>query len=186
MADNTPTTAADMPNRAQQNSPFMKLPTELRLRIYEFALDDIVDDIESDVAHRKQVEEQMIIPWPSPSKAEHQIFVGVLSLLHTSRDLRRECLDAVLAPAEAFKSTSADRHKALAEAFRKPHMDDDGNLMNFETFVRVQRSRRLESRENMHRYRRMTFICDAIALVAWDATSSSRCELVRYKQHRLD
>jgi hypothetical protein len=70
----------------------MKLPTELRLRIYEFAFTDIIDDIESDAANKKRMWQETgeaAVLWPSLSKAKYPIFLGVVSFLHTGREMRR-------------------------------------------------------------------------------------------------
>lgn len=90
MAENTATTAADVPDQAQQNSPFMKLPTELRVMIYTFAFEDIVDDIESETTNIRQANGDMIKVSMSLSRAKNPIFVGVLGFLHFSRDIREE------------------------------------------------------------------------------------------------
>jgi hypothetical protein len=187
MADNTLTTAADMPDQTQQKSPFMKLPTELRLRIYKFALDDIVDDIESDVANKKRVYEEVdaLIEWPSPSKVDHPIFVGVLSFLHTSRKLRRECLDALRAPTEALMQACRDQHKAAAKACRIPIGDGTVNSRQFKDLFCSYQLRHREWNEALHRHRRIRFIFNAVSLIARRTMSSSQRELVRPKQHRL-
>lgn len=121
MASNTTNTAADMADQSQQNCPLMRLPTELRLRIYKFAFDDIFDDIKSDAANKRQLlqkTEGMAAQWLSISRTDYPIFVGVLGLLHTSSELRRECLDALGAPAKAFKNICSDHYKVTAEACR--------------------------------------------------------------------
>ena len=183
MADNTLTSAtttaiaAEMADQPQQNCPLMKLPTELRLRIYKFALNDIVDDIESDAAKKKQAHQDAEKPWPSSellSEADHPTFVGVLGLLHISRELRRECLDALRAPTKAFKRVCSDHHKVTAKAFCIPVRDHNGNLWHYKEFFRVYRLRRMEYDEAVYRLRRMEFICNAIALVGRNARSGSR------------
>lgn len=164
MASNTTSTAADMADQSQQNCPLMRLPTELRLRIYKFTFDDIIDDIESDAANKKQLHQEaegMAAQWFSISRADYPIFVGVLGLLHTSGELRRECLDALWAPAKAFKNVCSDHYKVTAEACRI-HVRDRKYSKHF---LRVYRLRRMDSNEAWYRLRRMDFIYNAIALV---------------------
>jgi hypothetical protein len=119
-----------MPNRAQQNSPFMKLPTELRLRIYKFALDDVVDDIESDVANQKEAHQEadVFTEWSLFSRADYPTFVGVLGFLHTNRSLRRESVDVLLAPMEAYQNTcSYQANVATKKLSENPRFNSDKN-----------------------------------------------------------
>ena len=51
--DSTVSVTANMADHSQQNCPIMKLPVELRLRIYNFAFEDIVDEVSADAANKK-------------------------------------------------------------------------------------------------------------------------------------
>jgi len=184
MADNTPTTAADIPDQAQQNSPFMRLPIELRLRIYEFAFEDVVNEIESDVANKKMKCQKAETMWLPFSKKDHPVFVGVLSFLHVSRELRRESLDALLAPTKAFRDTCSYKHKVSSEARRLPVHNESGNLRHFKQFLSSYRLRRLNYDEALYRLQRMEWVCDAIALVAWETMTFSQRRLVRSEYYR--
>ena len=53
MTDKTTSTAAETAEQSQQNSHLMKLPVELRLRIYKFAFEDLVHDIVADAATKR-------------------------------------------------------------------------------------------------------------------------------------
>lgn len=186
MANDTPTTAADMPDQAQQNSPLMKLPTELRLRIYKFAFEDIIDDIVTDAASRKREYQEAETLWLSLSiqKADHPIFVGVLSFLHANRELRRECLDALLALTRAFQNVCYDQYQVATKACRIPIRDQYGNLRYFKEFLRVHRLLNLEHGEALNRLRRVDFTCDALAVILWDDLASPQRKLELSKQRR--
>lgn len=177
MADKTTSTAAETADQSQQNCHLMELPTELRLRIYKFALDDIFNDIESDAANKKRMYQEANLQWPSPdsvSRADLPIFVGVLGLLHTNRELRRECLDALRAPTKASRKVCSDHYRVAAEARRIPIRDQNGNLWSYWEFLCIHRLRRMEFDEAVYRLRRMEFICNAIVLVGRNARSGSR------------
>jgi hypothetical protein len=184
MADNAPTTAVNMPNCAQQNSPFMKLPTELRLRIYEFALDDIVDDIVTEAANKNREYQETDTLWSSfpISKVDNPIFVGMLGFLHASRELRRESLDALLAPTRALKNIYSDQHKVTSEAMRTSIRDEYGDPGHVREFLRVRRSRNLEHSHTRYRLQRIRIVFNAVSLVA--RMSSSQRESVRSKHCR--
>lgn len=168
MADNTQTTAAEVADQSQQNCPLMKLPTELRLRIYKFAFDDIIDDIVADAASKKRMYLEADVPLPSAksvSRADNPIFVGVLGFLHASRKLRSECVDALLAPTRALKTICSDRCKVTAKACYINTRDGIDNLRHYKALVRDYRLRRMEYDEALYRGRRMNFIYDAVALI---------------------
>lgn len=149
MVDNTTSTAAETADQSQQNCHLMKLPTELRLSTYEFAFGDVVDDIVADAANKKRMCEEANLQWPSPdsvSRADLPIFIGVLSFLHTSRELRRECLDALRAPIRTFRKICSDRYKVAAEACRIPIRDQYGNLRHYKGFLCKYAQRRIHPR----------------------------------------
>jgi hypothetical protein len=184
MSDNSTSTSVEVADQSQQICPFMKLPTELRLRIYKFAFDDIIDDIEADAANTRQLHQDTNADWPLVSNKEHQIFVGVLSFLHTSRELRRECLDAVLALTAAYKTICSERYETAAEAYGGPTLDEHGNPLNDREFIRVHRLLRADFRESMHRLHRVEYICDTIDLIVRDTRWSTRRKPARSKQRR--
>lgn len=187
MADNTTiSVTANMADHSQQNCPIMRLPVELRLRIYNFAFEDIIDEIVADAANKKRMYQEADEMWPSlsVSKADHPIFVGVLSLLHVSRELRRESLDALRTPTRAFKKTCSVQSKTTLEARRIPVRDEHGNLRYSRDFLRIRRLLHLEHSESQHRLERIELICDAISLIGKFARVTLQRERRRSKQRR--
>lgn len=186
MADRTTSTAAEKADQSQQNPHLMKLPVEFRLRIYKFAFEDIVDCIVADAANKKRMYQEADEMWPSHSnpKADHPIFVGVLSLLHVSRELRRESLDALKRPTRGFKKISSDQAKTARGARLIPLLDERGNLRYSQDFLRTRRFMHLEYSEAQHRLERIELICDAISLAAKCSRVISQHELRRSKQRR--
>jgi len=186
MANKITSTAAEMADQSQQNCPLMKLPVELRLKIYKYAFEDIVDGIVADAANQKRMYQEADERWPSHSnpKTDHLIFVGVLSLLHVSRELRRECLDALKKPTRAFKKISSNQAKTARGARRIPVLDEHGNLPFSQNFLRTRRLAHLEYSEAAHRLERIELICDAISLAAKCDKVSAQHELRRFKQRR--
>lgn len=182
MTDKTTSTAAEMTDQSQQNSPLIKLPVELRLRIYKFAFEDLVDDIVADAATKKQSYQEADALWPVDSigEADHPIFIGVLGCLQVSRELRRECLDALPAPTRAFREVCFDRYKATKEAKRIPVRDEHGRLRQVEDFLRVRRLLDLEHIESLHRLQRTENILTAVILVI----KGAKFRHMRSKQRR--
>jgi len=73
----------------------LRLPSELRLAIYDFALQDTLDDtIAQDEASSRLDRTSENNPEPLP-------FIGALAILHTSRALRTEGADTMRSLAEA-------------------------------------------------------------------------------------
>lgn len=90
-----------MPHRPQQTSPFLKLPIELRIMIYDLALQDVYPDLAKVQRDSKSIlEDQPVMPLP---------FLGALAILHTCRELRDEGISALrsLLKAEAAKLAKA-------------------------------------------------------------------------------
>jgi len=109
-----------MSDESQHNCPLLELPTELRLRIYELAFEDITDGSESDADHEQRLhQDSNVHKWGSPSRATHPIFVGALGLLHISRGLRRESLDALSPLAKSIEDVCFDHFKAASEKCRE-------------------------------------------------------------------
>lgn len=79
------------PEQPQQDCPFMKLPTELRIRIYAFALQHIMDKITTD---KEQPRPLFPLRKPEPYKIK-PFYSGTFALSHTSRTLRAESLDTL-------------------------------------------------------------------------------------------
>jgi len=107
---------------SQHNCPLLELPTELRLRIYELAFEDITDGIESDTTHEQRLHQDSDTRWESLSRAAQPIFVGALGLLHTSRSLRRESLDALAPRAQGVEDACSDHYKAVSEKCHEAFM----------------------------------------------------------------
>jgi hypothetical protein len=167
MVDNTITTAAEMANQPKQNCPLMKLPVELRLKIYKFAFEDIVYDIMAEAATKKQFYQEADALWPAVSvdKADHPNFVGVLGVLHVSRELRCECLDALQIPTRAFRDVCFDHYKATKKAFDIPVRDQHGRFRQVDDFLRLRRLLHLEHNEALHKLQWIELIQSPITLV---------------------
>lgn len=75
-------------NRSQQDSHFLKLPSELRIMIYDVALQD---DLVYKVAERKYEDDPTIA---LALRHRSLPFMGAIALLNTCRELRNEALDA--------------------------------------------------------------------------------------------
>lgn len=97
MSDNI--TTAKMQEESQQNSPLMKLPTELRLEICK---------------HAFQHDMEILDAAPIRYKSVKHPYRGALALLCTSRTLRTECLDAV----EPIAIACRDAFRAEADLLR--------------------------------------------------------------------
>lgn len=80
---------SSLPDRPPQNSPLLRLPTELRLSIYNFSLQDIFNDI---VARAKLASKHDLALKGKPQPFLPS-FLGVLALPHTSHTLRDESVD---------------------------------------------------------------------------------------------
>ena len=187
MFDKITSTAAEMGDQSQQNCPLMKLPVELRLKIYKFAFEDIIYDIVAEAATKKQFYQEADRLWPAVSvdKADHPIFVGVLGILHVSRELRRESLDALRKPTRAFRDVCFDHYKATKKAFDIPVRDQHGRFRQVDDFLRIRRLLHLEHNEAMHKLQRIELIQSAVTLVVRGAKLISKYERMRSKQlHR--
>lgn len=101
-------TSATNPEDPQQQSPFMKLPPELRLAIYTFALQNIVNEIKAIPLHT------FTIPGHSPN---HPPMLGALALLHTSRNIRRESSECMRRLAHAHYKQFRAHNKAVFDKF---------------------------------------------------------------------
>jgi hypothetical protein len=78
------TAATTAPQQPQQDCPLMKLPTELRIRIYKFATEHLMDTLYAQSTTRSGTTLQ-----------DHAFYSAVLALPHTSRTLRAESLDTL-------------------------------------------------------------------------------------------
>lgn len=101
--------APDRPDQ-EHDSSFLRLPSELRLAIYDFALQDTLDDtIAQDKASSRLDRTSEDNPEPLP-------FIGALAILHTSRALRTEGVETMRSLAEAKRDKLDD---ALVTAYAK-------------------------------------------------------------------
>lgn len=143
----------------------MRLPTELRLRIYEFAFGDILDDIAADTAkqHPVHVFEGLGEIWKTPTYEEHPVFFGVFGLLHTSRELRRESLDALLAHVEAYKNVCRNHYEIALKAYRTP--PNYNTQQKRDDWTRDSRLRKIAFNEADYRRDRVHLIHRAIDYV---------------------
>lgn len=97
----TQNSASDQPEQ-EKDSPLLRLPSELRLAIYDFALQDTLDDtIAQDKASSRLDRTSEDNPEPLP-------FIGALAILHTSRALRTEGADTMRSLAEAKRDKLND------------------------------------------------------------------------------
>jgi len=69
----------------EHESPFLRLPAELRVMIYDFALQDMIDDPGTDKSTNKDHKDM-----PGRKHRPFLPFVGALALLNTNRKLRNE------------------------------------------------------------------------------------------------
>ena len=116
----------------QQQFPFMKLPKELRLAIYEFAIEDFIDSITAyKVIRRSWLPHQSFVQINTPTSYwidEYQFFTervpyggppytGPLGFLHTNFKTRAESAAAMLSCVKA--------HFAIISAQAEPLRDLD-------------------------------------------------------------
>jgi hypothetical protein len=92
--------------RFDQQSAFLKLPSEIRPLIYPFALQNLAEEIRAAPLHA------ILDPGP-----QRPAMVGVLALFHTSSLLRSECSDTLrsLVQLERFQVRRAPKWDELAE-----------------------------------------------------------------------
>lgn len=109
--------------RLQDPCPMMKLPTEMRVRIYGYALQHILDAIYDEApSHEK--------PW-RPVKTSHtgkSFYIGAIALTHTNRTIRAESLDILPTLMLAhIKRLEGEIRNVAGGAMRKrkPAMRDD-------------------------------------------------------------
>ena len=87
------TAANTAPERPQDYCLIMKLPTELRIMIYTFSLQHILDAIYDEATDHREL-------W-RPVKKSHDdpnavpFYTGALALTHTNRTIRAESLDTL-------------------------------------------------------------------------------------------
>ena len=109
MTDQTPTTT---PLQHQQDCPLLKLPAELRIKIYAFALQHTLHKLATD-----QDPPTTLTYQPSDYKIT-PFYSGAFALPHTSQVLRAESLDTlenlVLARLDQLVAESTRRHDSAA------------------------------------------------------------------------
>ena len=87
------TQTTNLNGSTKQHFPFMKFPPELRLLIYEFALEDLIPTM----AHPTPSRPAAIYRFSSPYVSAMQLRArGILALLLTSKEVRAESSKAVL------------------------------------------------------------------------------------------
>jgi hypothetical protein len=84
------TAAASAPQQSQQDCPLMRLPTELRNKIYEFSLQDTIDTLSA--ADEDKLDPVTLLPQAYKTIPFH---CGAFALPHTSHTLRIESLDTL-------------------------------------------------------------------------------------------
>lgn len=77
----------------QDHCPHMKMPTELRIRIYNFALQHILDAVYDEASHRDQHWRPLMKPPGDSNRVP--FYTGALALAQTSRAIRAESLDTL-------------------------------------------------------------------------------------------
>jgi len=85
------TAAITTPPQPQQDCPLMKLPTELRIRIYDFALQHLFDAIYD----KASTDEKQLNPVNRSHCDQGSFYSGALAFIHTNRILRHESLDTL-------------------------------------------------------------------------------------------
>ena len=107
------TAAIEAPEQPQQGCPLMKLPTELRIKIYAFAFEPTMDKIASDKDQLHPV------TWQREGYKLTPFYSGAFALPHTNRTLRAESLDTLaslaLARVDQLLAESAARHNGAAQ-----------------------------------------------------------------------
>ena len=88
-----PNAMAIAPQQSQQGCPLMNLPTELRIIIYNFALQHILDAIDDEVPANRRLSQPL--HKPRGHRGGVLFYSGALALTHTSRTVRAESLDAL-------------------------------------------------------------------------------------------
>lgn len=100
-------------DHSQEDSHFLKLPSELRIILYDVAMQDV---LVYKVAERKYEDDPTVA---LALRHRSLPFLGALALLHTCRELRNECLDAfkLLARAKLEERTKiSDTTRITAQA----------------------------------------------------------------------
>lgn len=106
-------TANEALQQPQQACPLMKLPTELRIRIYAYAFQHTMDKIATD---KEQVHRLTLLP---KGYNITPFYSGAFALPHTNRTLRAESLDILatltLARVDHLIAESTRRHNSAAQ-----------------------------------------------------------------------
>lgn len=77
----------------QHHCGMMELPTEMRIRIYEFALQHILDEVHDAAPVDKELSHAVKKPRGDPDGVP--FYTGALALIHTNRTIRAESLDTL-------------------------------------------------------------------------------------------
>lgn len=141
------------PEQPQQGCPLMELPTELRVRIYAFALQHIINKITTD--------KEQPHPWFPLRKLEPYkitpFHAGAFALPHASRTLRAESLDTletlVLARLDQLVAESTRRHNSAA---MRPNA---ANAEGFNAFALALSESFEEAMKLNKSIRRLEYVC---------------------------
>jgi hypothetical protein len=154
------TAAAVAPQQPQQDCSLMKLPTELRIRIYELAMGHVIDDLYAQLSSTGPEAHDPVSRLPAPYNIT-TFYSAVLALPHTSRTLRAESLDTL-------------QHLVLA---RLVQLSDDLfglnsslvplNCEKFRISTRELADRIEEDMNKMKTARRLSYICRKMGW-AWE------------------
>ena len=170
--------------QSQQDSPLMKLPTELHLKIYAFAFDYTVVDVASHAAkvasdcvdnHPDEDFEDIMRPIGPPDyKADYQIFIGPLALLHINQALRRESLDVLPALAKAHENKFPNHRMFFwtcgdpSESFGRLFVNEEAR----QHFLLSSRLRWADVHRTKYQRDWTSMICKALSLVALHMSGS--------------
>lgn len=126
-----PATEALTTFRTQQDNPFLRLPVELRIAIYGFALDHIVEDIVAQAqCHNRHV-------WRATKiRPLCFLFTGALALCHTSYGLRVESISVM-------KSRAQAKREMLKIAAHQPRTQVEDTEISWARYAAFNQSDRL-------------------------------------------
>lgn len=143
--------ATKAPEQLHQASPLMKLPTELLVKIYEFAFEHTMDKIATD---KDQLHPAT---WQPEGYKLTPFYSGVFALPHTSRTLRAESLDTLSTLARArvgqVVAESASRHNSAAQRLSA------ANAEGFNAFALALAESFEEAMKLNKSIRRLEYIC---------------------------
>ena len=123
-----PNAMATAPQLSQQNCPLMKLPTELRIIIYNLALQHILEAIYDEVPTNRRLSQPLTKP-RGHRDGGVLFYEGALALTHTSRTIRAESLDALATHMVAHAGRfMAEAQRIAVSALVRLHSMRRGNV----------------------------------------------------------